>query len=132
MTQETESVWTTLFIWGIVAFAIIGVFSVLGFAQEWNQHRLMYGEQAILENITVSDITISRSGVTTSFIDSNGRGYLSDGLFAFSRMDPIIIGHPYQIRYFCNPLDSNRRTVMEVIDMSPSPYECVTANGVCS
>ena len=130
---ETESGWSHIISGIVIIFAIIGAFSTLFVVQNLNQQYLLSSESSITANITVSDITLSSNGgYPMGFIDRNdGKGYLTGGIFSFSRMDRPIVGHIYRIKYFCNPFDNNNRDVMEMIDLAANPYTCITINGVC-
>lgn len=131
--EQTQPVWSTVVYAGLVLFAIIGLFSTLGFFQHLNQQALLANEKTITTDVTISSVSCSdaRCYVTTGFIDSDGKGYVKNNVFAFSHMDTILVGHTYTIKYFCNILDNNDRTVMEMIDHATDPYTCVTENGVC-
>ena len=125
--------WITVVYIFIVIFSIIGMFSTLGALDSWIKNDLLYGETSISENVTVSSVITSRDGYYVySFAASNGKGYVLDSFYTFSRMDKVVIGHTYSIRYFCNPLANNERAVMEMIDTEPDVYKCVAVNGVCS
>ena len=119
--------------WVVILFAIVGFLSTLGILDSINKQNLLYGKSAISENVTVSGVITSRDGYYThSFVATNGKGYTVDSGFTFAHVDNIVIGHTYSIRYFCNPLANNERTVMEMVDLEPDVYTCVTVNGVCS
>jgi hypothetical protein len=130
--EETQPVCVTVFYAIVFIFAVIGVFSTLGFFQNLNQQALLANEQTITTNVTITEINFNSNGrYATGFVDSNGKGYVLNSVYTFSRMDTLVVGHTYTIKYFCNPLDNNDRTVMEMIDHATNPYTCVTENGVC-
>jgi len=124
---ETQPLWITVFYALILLFAAIGVSSTFGAFQHWNQQNMLSNEHSISKNITVKSIDDA-----WRFTDVDGNGYLITHVFSFSRIDEIYSGHTYQIKYFCNPLDNNARTVMEMIDQAKDRYICVTnSNGAC-
>ena len=130
--MTTQPLWVTIARVVTIAFAIIGVFSSLGAVDQWNKQNVLYGETAIEETVTVASAEQYSGGFTKSIVSTDGRGYITNSVFSFSRMDTIVVGHTYTIRYFCDPLNNNRRTVMQMIDTATDNYACVTVNGVCS
>ncbi len=124
---EIHPLWMTAFYALLLLFAAIGVFATLGAVQHWNQQNILSNEHSISKNITIESIDDA-----WRFTDTGGNGYLITSTFSFSRMDEIRVGHTYSIKYFCNPLDNNARTVMEMIDRAKDRYICViNFKGVC-
>ena len=133
MTDTTQPIYVTVFYAVIVLFAIVGLFSTLGFLQHLNQQQLLANEQTITTDVTVSSMSCSdtRCYSVGGFVDTNGRGYITNTIYSFSHMDNIVVGHTYTIKYFCNIIDNNDSTVMEMVDHENNPYTCVEENGVC-
>jgi len=111
----------------IIIFAIVGIFATVNFFDNMNKQWLIESENSITTNVTVAAILPYNMG----FIDVDGKGYVVDRVFSFSKMDSAIVGHTYRIKYFCNILDNNERTIMEMVDFYQSPYTCIEKDGVC-
>jgi len=92
-----------------------------------NKQWFIKSENTITKNVTVEFVLPYNMG----FIDVDGKGYVVDRVFSFSKMDSAIVGHTYRIKYFCNILDNNERTIMEMVDFYQSPYTCIEKDGVC-
>lgn len=127
MSEETQPLWVTIVHVLIILFAIIGVFSTVGAWDHWSKQRMLSSEFSISKNITIYSMDDY-----FKFTDTNGNGYITSNIFSFSRMDGVYVGHTYSIKYFCDPLNNNARTVMEMVDQMKDRYVCVTnSKGVC-
>jgi hypothetical protein len=133
--EDTQPAHVTIVYGIVILFAFIGAFYTGWVCQDIIRQMVLAGEQTITTNVTVSSVSCSdnRCSIIRGFIDSGEKGYVINPIFSHSssHLDTPIVGHTYTIKYFCNIIEGNDRTVMEMIDQATNPYTCITENGVC-